>query len=82
MRVKIHQLDGDIRSVVCGQADTGHDGRRELKEAQLAIHQLFERIRNIKEKAEHSEHMVSGVLGSREAYMYVHVPIIIYYICR
>ena len=71
MRVKIHQLDGDIRSVVRGQADTGHDGRRELEEAQLAIHQLFERIRNIKEKAEHSEHMVSGALGSREAYMYV-----------
>ena len=42
-----------------GQADVGHDGRQALEEAQLTTQELFRRIRNIKEKAEHSEHMVN-----------------------
>lgn len=58
MRVKIQQLDGEIRTVVRGQADVGHDGRQALEEAHIAIQELFGRIRNIKEKAEQSEHMV------------------------
>lgn len=59
MRVKVQQLDEEIRTVVRGQAEVGHDGRQALEEAQQAIQELFQRIRNIKEKAEQSEHMVS-----------------------
>ena len=58
MRIKVQQLDEDIRTVVRGQADGGHDGRQALEEAHQAIQELFGRIRNIKEKAEQSEHMV------------------------
>ena len=58
MRVKIQHLDDEVRTVVRGQADVGHDGRQALEEVQEAIHELFGRIRNIKQKAEHSEHMV------------------------
>ena len=59
MRVHIRQLDEEIRGVVRGQADSGHDGRLALEEAHRAIQELFGRIRNIKEKAERSEIMVS-----------------------
>ena len=58
MRIKVQQLDEDIRTVVRGQADGGHDGRQALEEAHQAIQELFGRIRNIREKAEQSEHMV------------------------
>ena len=58
MRIRVQQLDGEIRTVVRGQADGGHDGRQALEEAHQAIQELFGRIRNIKEKAEQSEHMV------------------------
>lgn len=57
----MNQLDEEIRAVVRGQADTGHDGRQALEEAQEAIEKLFGRIRNIKEKAEQSEHMVEKI---------------------
>ena len=58
MRIRVQQLDGEIRTVVRGQADGGHAGRQALEEAHQAIQELFGRIRNIKEKAEQSEHMV------------------------
>ena len=61
MRVQMKQLDEEIRAVVRDQADTGHDGRHALEEAQEAIEKLFGRIRNIKEKAEQSEHMVEKI---------------------
>lgn len=61
MRVQMKQLDEDIRVVVRDQADTGHDGRQALEGAQDAIEKLFGRIRNIKEKAEQSEHMVEKI---------------------
>lgn len=32
MRVKMRSLDDDIRTVVRGQADVGHDGRQALEE--------------------------------------------------
>jgi len=61
MRVQIKQLDEDIRGVVRDQADSGHDGRQALEEAQDAIEKLFGRIRNIKEKARQSEDMVKKI---------------------
>ena len=61
VRIQIQQLDEEIRGVVRGQADTGHDGRQALEEAQHAIKELFGRIRNIKDKAEQSENMVMKI---------------------
>jgi len=61
MRIRVQQLDGEIRTVVRGQADGGHDGRQALEEAHQAIQELFGRIRNIKEKADQSEHMVKKI---------------------
>ena len=61
MRVQVQQLDEEIRGMVRGQADSGHDGGVALAEAHLAIQELFGRIRNIKEKAEQSEHMVKKI---------------------
>ena len=58
MRSKVQQLDEEIRGVVRGQADVGHDGRQALEEAQQTIQELFKKIRDIKEKAERSEDMV------------------------
>ncbi len=55
------QLDEEIRDVVRDQADSGHDGRQALEEAQEAIEKLFGRIRNIKEKARQSEDMVKKI---------------------
>jgi len=61
MRVQMKQLDEEIRGVVRDQADSGHDGRQALEEAQEAIEKLFGRIRNIKEKARQSEDMVKKI---------------------
>lgn len=56
------QLDDEIRTVVRGQTSVGQDGRQALEEAQKAIKQLFARIKDIKDKAEKSEHMVRRLL--------------------
>lgn len=63
MRTKVQQLDEEIRGVVRGQADVGHDGRQALEEAQQTIQELFKKIRDIKEKAERSEDMVRKITG-------------------
>ena len=52
------KLDDDIRTVVRGQTNVSEDGRMALEEAQVAIQQLFGRIKDIKDKAEKSEEMV------------------------
>lgn len=61
MKMKIRQLDDEIRTVVRGQTSVEQDGRQALEEAQKAIKQLFARIKDIKEKAEKSEHMVKEI---------------------
>jgi len=53
------RLDDDIRVVVRGQTNVGEDGREALEEAQRAIQDLFMKIKDIKDKAEKSEEMVS-----------------------
>jgi len=53
------RLDDDIRGVVRGQTNVGEDGREALEEAQRAIQDLFSKIKDIKDKAEKSEEMVS-----------------------
>ncbi|XP_037533393.1 vacuolar protein sorting-associated protein 53 homolog [Nematolebias whitei] len=61
IRLKIHRLDDDIRTVVRGQTNVGQDGRQALEEAQIAIQQLFGKIKDIKDKAEKSEQMVKEI---------------------
>jgi len=53
------RLDDNVRSIVRGQTNVGEEGRQSLEEAQNAILQLFTKIRDIKDKAEKSEAMVS-----------------------
>ncbi|XP_023207123.1 vacuolar protein sorting-associated protein 53 homolog isoform X1 [Xiphophorus maculatus] len=61
IRLKIRRLDDDIRTVVRGQTNVGQDGRQALEEAQIAIQQLFGKIKDIKDKAEKSEQMVKEI---------------------
>ncbi|XP_053729133.1 vacuolar protein sorting-associated protein 53 homolog isoform X2 [Synchiropus splendidus] len=61
IRLKIRRLDDDIRTVVRGQTNVGQDGRQALEEAQVAIQQLFGKIKDIKDKAEKSEQMVKEI---------------------
>uniref|UniRef100_A0A8C5H9X3 Vps53 N-terminal domain-containing protein n=1 Tax=Gouania willdenowi TaxID=441366 RepID=A0A8C5H9X3_GOUWI len=55
------RLDDNIRTVVRGQTNVGQDGRQALEEAQVAIQQLFGKIKDIKDKAEKSEQMVKEI---------------------
>uniref|UniRef100_A0A3B3HC32 Vacuolar protein sorting-associated protein 53 homolog n=1 Tax=Oryzias latipes TaxID=8090 RepID=A0A3B3HC32_ORYLA len=55
------RLDDNIRTVVRGQTNVGQDGRQALEEAQIAIQQLFGKIKDIKDKAEKSEQMVKEI---------------------
>ncbi|XP_067032870.1 vacuolar protein sorting-associated protein 53 homolog [Acropora muricata] len=61
MRLRIRGLDEEIRTVVRGQTNIGHEGRQALDEAKEAIHQLFTKIIDIKEKADKSEQMVKEI---------------------
>uniref|UniRef100_A0A8C7FB79 VPS53 subunit of GARP complex n=1 Tax=Oncorhynchus kisutch TaxID=8019 RepID=A0A8C7FB79_ONCKI len=61
IRLKIRRLDDNIRMVVRGQTNVGQDGRQALAEAQVAIGQLFGKIKDIKDKAEKSEQMVKEI---------------------
>lgn len=61
MRLRIRGLDEEIRTVVRGQTNIGHEGRQALDEAQQAIQQLFAKIIDIKEKADKSEQMVKEI---------------------
>ena len=53
------RLDDDIRTVVRGNTNVGEEGKLALEEAQGAILELFSKIKDIKDKAEKSEEMVS-----------------------
>ena len=58
--LNFRRLDDEIRTVVRGQTNVGEDGRQSLEEAQKAIQELFTKIKDIKDKAEKSEEMVTG----------------------
>ncbi|XP_065054602.1 vacuolar protein sorting-associated protein 53 homolog [Rhopilema esculentum] len=61
IRLRIRRLDGEIRTAIRGQTEVGHDGRQALEEAKSSIHDLFSKIKDIKEKAEKSEQMVKEI---------------------
>ena len=44
------------------QKSAGGDGKESLQEAQLAIQELFSRIKDIKTRSEKSEEMVNWIL--------------------
>nr|CAB3267648.1 vacuolar protein sorting-associated protein 53 homolog [Phallusia mammillata] len=58
---KIKHLDHDIKTAVRKQTTAGVDGQQALEEAQLAIHELFAKIKNIKDRADQSEQMVKEI---------------------
>ncbi|XP_064460865.1 vacuolar protein sorting-associated protein 53 homolog isoform X2 [Ornithodoros turicata] len=61
MNAKIRRLDEEIHTVVRGQTNVGRDGRQALQEAHKAIQQLSLCIKDIREKADRSEHMVKEI---------------------
>lgn len=61
MNTKIRRLDDEIHTVVRGQTSVGRDGRQALQEAHKAIQQLSLCIKDIKDKADKSEHMVKEI---------------------
>jgi len=62
-------LDGEIRSVVREQKDSGDDGKQSLEEAQRSIQELFARIKDIKSRSEKSEEMVCHFFSLSEKFI-------------
>ena len=60
VKSKIRSLDNDIRLTIRGHSDKEIDEHRALEEAQNSILLLFQQMREIKEKADKSEEMVSS----------------------
>nr|CAG4650778.1 EOG090X024P [Simocephalus serrulatus]SVE94101.1 EOG090X024P [Simocephalus serrulatus] len=58
---KIRHLDSEIKSCIRSQSGVSQDGAAALEEAQRAICQLFARIKDIRAKAEKSEHTVREI---------------------
>jgi len=58
---KIKHLDHDIKVAVRRQTSAGVIGEQSLEEAQVTIHELFAKIKNIKDRAEQSEQMVNEI---------------------
>ncbi|KAL4143131.1 hypothetical protein QTP88_005495 [Uroleucon formosanum] len=61
LECKVDSIDNDIRSVIRGQIEVNKDGKAELEEAQHYIKHLFSQIREIRQKAEHSEEVVKEI---------------------
>ncbi|CAG8609266.1 4106_t:CDS:10, partial [Gigaspora rosea] len=61
LQVKMRQLSGEIKELSRIQTDSGQRGPEEVAEAKKAIEELFDRIRQIKEKASQSETMVQEI---------------------
>lgn len=58
-----------------GQTNVGEEGREALVEAQRAIQDLFTKIRDIKDKAEKSEEMVSSLALSEIFILCYHIKL-------
>lgn len=59
--VQIVELDEEISKTVQAQSEAGHQAARDVNEARAAIRELFEKIRDMKAKAEQSEVMVQEI---------------------
>lgn len=60
VKSKIRSLDNDIRLTIRGHSNTEIDEHKALEEAQNSILLLFQQMREMKEKADKSEEMVSA----------------------
>ncbi|RKO86131.1 Vps53-like protein, partial [Blyttiomyces helicus] len=61
LRHKIRRMDQEIRNLVRSQTDAGPQTKAELEDAKRAIQELFNKIKEIKEKASQSERMVQEI---------------------
>ncbi|CAG8576657.1 10577_t:CDS:10, partial [Cetraspora pellucida] len=61
LQARMRQLSEDIKELSRLQTDGGQRGPEEVAEAKKAIEELFDRIRQIKEKASQSETMVQEI---------------------
>ncbi|CAG8747173.1 18601_t:CDS:2, partial [Acaulospora morrowiae] len=61
LQAKMRQMEADIRELTRMQTDCGQRGSKEVAEAKKAIEDLFNQIRQIKEKASQSEVMVQEI---------------------
>ncbi|XP_037068256.1 vacuolar protein sorting-associated protein 53 homolog [Pollicipes pollicipes] len=61
MTERVRSIDQEIRNVVRGHTNAGQDGKRALEEAQKSIMQLFNKISEIKGRAELSEQTVKEI---------------------
>lgn len=61
VQTKIRHLDKEIKTCIRSQSGVSQDGAAALEEAQRAISQLFIRIKDIRSKAEKSEHTVREI---------------------
>lgn len=59
--VQIGDLDEEISKTVQAQSEAGHQATKDVDEAKVAIRELFEKIRDMKAKAEQSEVMVQEI---------------------
>lgn len=59
--VQIADLDEEISKTVQAQSEAGHQATKDVDEAKAAIRELFEKIRDMKAKAEQSEVMVQEI---------------------
>ena len=58
---RITNLNHEIKSAVRRQTSAGIEGQQALEEAQIAIQELFAKIKNIKDRAEQSEQTVKKI---------------------
>lgn len=58
---QISDLDEEISRTVQAQSEAGHQATKDVDEAKAAIRELFEKIRDMKAKAEQSEVMVQEI---------------------
>eukprot|EP00126_Sphaerothecum_destruens_P005560 Sdes_comp18879_c0_seq1m9314 len=61
LKHKISKLDEEICLVVREQTFYGEDGKKSLLEAEIAVGELFSKVKDIKKKAELSEKMVQEI---------------------
>ena len=58
---QISELDDEISRTVQAQSEAGRQATKDVQEAKAAIRELFEKIRDMKAKAEQSEVMVQEI---------------------
>eukprot|EP00052_Salpingoeca_macrocollata_P024764 m.223021 g.223021 ORF g.223021 m.223021 type:complete len:878 (+) comp22314_c4_seq5:1676-4309(+) len=61
LRTKIKRIDDEVGMNIRAQTRAVHDGGRALADAQAGMDELFAKIRDIRSKAEVSEHMVQEI---------------------